>query len=446
MLAIMAMLSKLVGADVDPSVLKNTKEGMSRIVSLQNLRKIEKWNANIPQSEKIQLSKLVIRESLNNILNQPAICDLGFASRFDELALKYNLIQSSKELPTFLMFLRTQNLIDDLLLKNLLRSSELNKKLKSLDLNNKIMPVLGRKDFDEKNLDLKNLYSSFVTWPDEKKNCSLGKFFALSAQLEWKKKKERNQILKEANYFAFKDKIISREIYHRLELLRTSDALDWGIYLKNYLDVSLNAKDKLKLIEKPDSGPTIKKAEYINRREKLTRRGKLYTYYNSTQVMMLADVLQKTIRRMDAQRAFIQFDFENTSDNHPESEIYVLSPMERYRLSIKLLRKDLGELMRSELFLNTPVEYADIVAASYETGIITTEELDLILKFEEFWNPKDPKWKIYTNFTLSILGTASFYLPPPWNIIGAIALVVTQVQLNKNAQKPDPDDNWNVVI
>jgi hypothetical protein len=147
---------------------------------------------------------------------------------------------------------------------------------------------------------------------------------------------------------------------------------------------------------------------------------------------------------MDAHRVAINFQYTNTPDS--ELETYVLSPMERYRLSIKLLRKDLGEVQRSELFRNTNVEYEDLVTAAYETGLIKSEELELILKFEEFWDPKEEKWKIYANFAFSVLGTASFYLPPPWNIIGAIALVVTQTQLNKKQQKADPDDNWNVVI
>jgi len=70
----------------------------------------------------------------------------------------------------------------------------------------------------------------------------------------------------------------------------------------------------------------------------------------------------------------------------------------------------------------------------------------MILKFEDFWNPKEQKWRTYLGFAFSIVGSATFYLPPPWNIVGAIALVVTQTQLSKGQKKPDPDDNWNVVI
>jgi hypothetical protein len=160
--------------------------------------------------------------------------------------------------------------------------------------------------------------------------------------------------------------------------------------------------------------------------------------------MMLADIINKTAKRMDAHYVSINFQYTNTPDS--EREIYVLSPMERYRLSIKMLRKDIGEVMRSELFKNTSVEYEDLVTAAYETGLIKSEELDMILRFEEFWNPKQEKWKVYANFAFTILGTASFYLPPPYNVIGAIALVVTQTQIDKKQQKPDADDNWNVVL
>ena len=106
----------------------------------------------------------------------------------------------------------------------------------------------------------------------------------------------------------------------------------------------------------------------------------------------------------------------------------------------------MGEVMRSELFRGTSIQYEDLVSAAYETGLIKSDELEMILKFESFWNPKDPKWKIYTNFVFSILGTTAFYLPPPWNVVGALALIVTQTQLNKKKKNADSDDNWNTVI
>jgi hypothetical protein len=77
--------------------------------------------------------------------------------------------------------------------------------------------------------------------------------------------------------------------------------------------------------------------------------------------------------------------------------------------------------------------------------MIKSAELDQILKFEEFWNPKASRFRAYANFAMNIAGTASFYLPPPFNIIGAVALMFTQTRLMP-AAKPDPEDSWNVIV
>jgi hypothetical protein len=284
----------------------------------------------------------------------------------------------------------------------------------------------------------------FQKWPDEISSCSVGRFFRLSASLTWKNKRQRDSLLNKLNYLALEQKIISLETYNKLEIIKAHKAIDWTVNVFKYLDIVSNAKDKLSPTGKPEVDPSEYSTKYADRKAKLTHRGRLYKNFDSTQVMMLADIILKTSKRMDAHYVAINFQYEDRPDS--EVETYVLSPMERYRLSIKLLRKDMGEVMRSDLFKNSPVAYEDLVAAAYETGLIRSEELGLILKFEEFWNPKDPKWKIYANFAFSILGTAAIYLPPPWNIVGAIALIVTQVQINKKQKKANPDDNWNVVI
>jgi hypothetical protein len=120
--------------------------------------------------------------------------------------------------------------------------------------------------------------------------------------------------------------------------------------------------------------------------------------------------------------------------------------MEKYRVSINMLKKEMAETMRSENFAGLPIEYEDLVSAAFETGYIKSDELDPIIKFEEIWNPKEKKWKTYANFAFSLVGSASFYLPPPWNIVGAIGLVVIQSKLIDKKRPADPEDSWNSVI
>ena len=111
-----------------------------------------------------------------------------------------------------------------------------------------------------------------------------------------------------------------------------------------------------------------------------------------------------------------------------------------------MLRKDMGEVMRSEAFKNIGVDYDHLLAAAYEAGLIKSEELDYVMRFEEFWNPSTPAWQAYTKFAFTLGRTASYYFPPPWNIVGAIGLVLTQTKLLNGNNRPDSDDNWNVII
>jgi hypothetical protein len=225
-------------------------------------------------------------------------------------------------------------------------------------------------------------------------------------------------------------------------VLRKRAVLSWPIYFKRYVDVIANAKDKL--TKSPElKAETTFTVEYVSRRDRITKRENLYQSYSSTQIMILAQIIEKAARRMDARRASINWQY--TDDPKGEIEIYVLSPMEQYRAAIKMLRKDINEVTRSEAFIGKKLEYEHLIAAAFETGYIKSEELAMVLTFEDFWNPKTPKWKAYANFAFSLAGTAAFYLPPPWNIIGAIGLVLTQTKLN-GEQRPNEDDNGNVNV
>jgi hypothetical protein len=262
-------------------------------------------------------------------------------------------------------------------------------------------------------------------------------------ELKWKNAKDRDSQIHKLNFLAYSDGHINLETYNRMEVMRKYEVLDWPVYFKRYADVVNNAKDKL--TKNPELKTTNNfTVEYVSRKDQLTKRGSMYATYNSTQVMMLAQIMEKAARRMDAKQAYLRWEFQDNSEG--DHEIYVLSPMEQYRLAIKMLRKDMAEVMRSEAFRYSGVEYEDLIAAAFETGFIKSEELDHVLKFEDLWNPKTPKWKKYANFAFSLAGSASFYLPPPFNIIGAIGLVLVQSKLVNGEQQPDEDDNWNVII
>lgn len=430
----------------DLDIIANNKESSSRILSKKDIRRIEHWIEESNISESIAFrAKMTLKNALAEFKKNESLCDLGFSSLLKQEAINQRAIEDEDQFNTFVGYLRWSNFIDDILYKNLISSDGLDHQFELSQYQRRpIIPPFNRYNDETNSIDLKKFFLPFQSWPDEKSHCSLDAYKKQVSTLNWKTTKDRDHLLRRIHFLGFEKGLITSEVYHKLEAIRSSSTFDSGINLEGYFDVIMNAKDKLTQNGRPVKDPSIYSTTYVVRKEKLTRRTKLYKDFDSTQIMMLAEIIQKTAKRIDAYYVSINFQFEDRADS--EIETYVLSPMERYRLSLKMLRKEMAEVMRSDLFKNTTIGYEDLVTAAYETGLIKSEELDLILKFEDFWNPKEPKWKVYLSFTFSIVGTASYYLPPPWNIVGALGLAVTQMAIDSKQKTPDSDDNWNVVI
>lgn len=442
LLAVFLLFSKVYAFDI--KILANNKEFNSREITGRDISAMEAWVSTHHLShEELKLrSQKALEIVMLEEFKVDTSCDIGIARNFLNTSKGLGIIDSENELEHIFILLRTNQFIDDILFNILKNANRVNHQM-NLSIHNRPPRRPGNLNNDQTSkVDLEKFYAPVKNWPDDKNKCSIDTYLKMTFDLNWKNVKERDNLISKLNYLALKDEVIDLKTYNRLETLRKMDVLGWPVYFKRYADVINNAKDKL--TQSPEAIPANKFSQtYISRKEKITRRDRLYITYDSTQVMIMAQLMEKTSRRMDAIEASLHFRY---AGDNGETEIYILSPMEQYRAAIKMLRKELAELMRSDTFKNTGLQYEDLVSAAYETGYIKSEELDYILKFEDFWNPKTPKWKTYANFAYSLAGTATFYLPPPWNIIGAVGLVLSQSKILKKDQDPDEDDNWNVII
>lgn len=429
---------------VDPEFIRNNKEHASRVLKTSHLSQANEWARSFgDHALALTKAKSFLANVLLDMEKQEAVCDLGFVNALTEQGMNNNTLRDESDLVAVLSFLRAENQIDDLLFANILHSKNLKIAMEARQGAGYPSRPINTVNDSTRDINLQTTFQEFKTWPDDKSRCSLAAYNRLALTLTWKNPRDRKQLLKRLNYLALEKEVISLETYHKLETFREEDALDWPVHLYNYIEIVKNAKDKLSPTKRPVQDPAVFATKFADRKSKLTHRERLYKNFNSTQIMILAGIIERTAKRMDSR--YVSINFQYTND--PEiSEIYVLSPMERYRLSLKLLTKDMAETMRSDTFAGKSIEYEDLVTAAYETGYIKASELELVLKFEDFWNPQTPKWKMYTNFAFSLVGTAVWFLPPPWNIVGALALVITQTKVVNGEQPADADDNWNVVI
>jgi len=149
---------------------------------------------------------------------------------------------------------------------------------------------------------------------------------------------------------------------------------------------------------------------------------------------MLSNLLKKMFDRMDATKTEVVFTFKTGSETLP------VSPMGQYYLARKLLRKDMEELSRSSLFAGAQVTHEDLVAAALETGLINADILDSVLKIDDIWNPQVKPWKKVSDYGIRVVGTATLFLPPPFNIISSVALVFIDGLMSKNKTKSNQAD------
>jgi len=427
-----------------PDLYRNNKESISRKITNHDIERMNEWLKSHELSEEIiyRDSVHLLNRILSHFVEQKNHCDLYLSPRISKALLQKGIIKDENEIYPYLVFLRHTNLTDDIFYDLLKKSSLITNKFE-LYKNQPAgrRPVNLYRRYSRIN-DLKKLYEPFQEWPNEVDSCTVQTYLKHVNQLGLSTASARSKDLRKLNWLALNQQIISLETYNKLEVLREANLTQWLVTTSRYIDIIKNAKDK-KAVTVEDEATDDYPSTYVLRKENITRRGKLYGAYNSTQVFLMSQIIERTAKRMDAK--YVELSFQYTDDPEGETEIYVFSPMEQYRISINMLKKEIAELLRSESFRGAPFDYGDLIAASYETGLLRSEDIDQVLKFEDFWNPNIPKWKTYLNYAFSLAGTATYYLPPPWNILGALGLIMTEMKFS-DEPKADPSDNWNTII
>lgn len=427
----------------DVTKLVNNKETISRRLTTQDAQRSVNWaNSHRMNGQDLRsAARRVLGTVFNQVEKSDVKCELGLAENLAKAAVQEGIIYQEEEAKTYVAYLRHANLIDDILYAMLVDSIAISDEFRrsAQTYPNRPFNLYTRYTAG---FDYKSFYAPVASWPDEKKACAIDMYFGMVRTLKWKNYKDLDAQMLRYNYIAYINGTITLEAFNKMEVLRKHKALEWPVYLNRYFDVVVNAKDRLTKTPEEASSNDFS-STYISRKDKLTNRSHLYANYNSTQIMMLAQIMERTAKRMDSRRVTLNWQY--TDDPAGENEVYVFSPMEQYRASIRMLKKDMAEVMRSDAFRGTGFRFSHLIAASYEAGFIKSDELDQVLKFEAFWNPQTPKWKAYSDFAFSLAGSASFYLPAPWNVIGAIGLILTQSKVNG---EPDPEfeDSWNVII
>ena len=403
--------------------------------------------------ERTEPIKEIFYETVKPFVESDIRCDLGLVQKFINNLELQGYEVSEYWVSTYLKALRVYNFIDDIFLKLLLELTELHYALEA-DTHSSNMRN-SYYDYLETN-NLENLFAEFTEFPDEEQVCAIGAFYRLKNNSRNKKgNRIKEKELKYINKLAYSENMIPLESFNRIETLRRSDILERRIFLSGYLDKTFYAKDLLIPreatrydieVDRRDDYVVDKMGWFNN----TTRREYLYNKYSDKQLIVLANILRKASIRMGVDADFsasipeIRQEFVYRNEEGEEQtfvEVFQLSTSnDHVEYALRRMRMDIIEAQMYESFGSVEIKYEDIVLAALETGYITHEEVGLALTYDDIWNKEESKLMQAAKLTMRVGGTAVFYLPPPYNVIGAIGVALINAKI---INKPKGEDNDN---
>ncbi len=442
-LMIMAMLISVQAFSADLGLLRNDKEIQIQAFSIKEKDRITALYSNKETNSQIQ--RVFDRSVQNYLQSENLKCEFILSANFEYELYRANLPYSATEIQDHLKMLRVTNQIDDILFELASNVMADHFALKLITDSKKSAQGISRED---KGLlatnNISEEFAPFKTWPDDNKfQCAYQEYIHLK-NIVFSKDNMLSKDTADLKYLsshALALKLIPDDSYNKLEYLRTKSTINTrDLWLQDYFKIIFNAKNKMVPVKKLYLSMNFDKentfsTKLISRKQHLTRRKLLYRKYDSTQIVLLAQLLQVASRRMGTDA--------DTKSSHPvivqefsvqlangRTQNYVerneLDPQSQYNLARRMLRKDMVTLQMMDSFRNHHVTYEDVIMAAFETGYISLEDIDFVAGYDDLWNPTKSQFEKIMGFVFQVTGYSTFLLPPPWNIVMAVALGVTE--------------------
>jgi hypothetical protein len=428
--------------------LRNDKEVIIRAFSQKEQRRIQRQYSQemIGQTTQAFYAAVFEYQALSH-----KRCEFNFLDILKAKLSEAELDAGPATLPELFKVLRTHHAIDDILYQLLSSVNADYAELGKIDPEKKPRPrLLPRRGTKMAASELASLYEDFAVWPDEIHACVYNSYIYLKKQLEDPKHLAR------LNRQALKEELITQETFNKLEYLRTqSDINKRVIWLNDYFQIIFHAKNKLQPLSYVYRPVNLENendfsSRRIRRFSKITRRELLYRKYNETQIILLAQVLQKAARRMgvdpdtESKGTFITSEYsvlQPDGQRRNYVERFELDPQSQFNLARRLLRKDIIELQMMDLFNGLKISYADVVMAAFETGYVSLEDLEYVVQYDDLWNPEKSKFERLSGFVFRLGGYGVFLLPTPWNITASLALGIVEGIVDNKTKSGAHNDN-----
>ena len=395
-----------------PVVFKNDREAKTYYSSPSDLKASQK--ASKDMESPILLS--TFEEALSDSVPEN-ICSFDLLNTYERNLKKIN--PSFNELEGALIHNRSFNAYDDTVTRILLMSQKVRSHRLTLPAPEELTIIPNTKPFQ----DAVKIISGFNK--KERDLCLDEEYRNLSKEIINLDKSIKPFHFKTLFHEAYQKKLISLQTYTFLEGAREHDLLSLNLTLKSYLKKinNLRLQYPLKDADEKSSFVTQEAPKFS-----LSRRQHLLSQYTDLQIIIMGDVIKKLRTRLESPKAeILVYDRQNAIETIP------LDPMERFRLAIKLLRKETTLLSTNTYFAGRVPDYMDLILSSYELGIIPASELEELSSIEEIWNPKRTFWQKADVWIRSLSSVATISLPQPFGFLPAMALVVIEMTAGKNS-------------
>lgn len=388
----------------------NIRESNSRFINANNIDDVTKYYKGTKEMEAL---RIIISDKTVNTCGSKII---------DKIKSQLSL-ETDDEVEMAILGLRLDNSIDDISADILLRTNKV--------FSHQVVPIASNNLTDEEEQKAISIYKEKS---DDIKNeglCLEDTYRVIISKLYASNFKFLKN-LKHLNRVARKNNLISDKKFKNFEKFRLAKVHEWPLTLSEYAS-RLNEINKRFPERKKEEANFVTD---VSSHQKVSLRQTLYGKYNSTQIILLANIVKDLKLRLDSKDITINIDY----DGRP-SEIIYLSPMEKFRFVLKLLRKELSVINNSSLLDGRPATFMDMIAASYEVGNISSNEILQFSSLHEIWDHTKTKKEKVLYWARTFGGIASVLLPPPYGFISVFAIMVIDQQTSDLSVDRDPDYN-----
>lgn len=376
--------------------LKNSLEGKSQYLTKKIQEQISSYGFDD--------DSLKIQDTFALAVNESKLC-----SSIIHTTLSKDLGYSAKKVKSLYYYLRSINEIDDISLKIFLKQ----------------IPLHGtvKQNSSSKQLEIKyfNAFEKLIVPQAGKIRCEFSDISKLLVRLmkdlEVEKAKKLTTHLK--TYLAQKPEL--EDILRPLILLSKNYKKPVKLALREY--VSLKSEIRKQITDEVfEQMQTQEKSEYASeylKKEKRTRRQKLYESYTFIQLILLKDIISELKRDLEAVRMeYVLYDALGGV-----VDTYTMDPMEQFCFTIKLMRKKLYTLNENFFFASRSGNFEDSMMAAVEFGVISTYEFDSVFGFKEIWDPQKSFWDKNRKWIQTFGSLTGVVLPPPFGAIPMLAIM-----------------------